>query len=162
MSAKADTLCWQSDSPEETVRIGEAIGRALVGGLAIGLIGPLGSGKTQLVKGIAQGNTTTEPAAVTSPTFVLVNEYSGRFSLFHLDVYRLNSPQEMLALGFDEFFSPEAVVIVEWADRVRDQMPSDTLWITLSATGENTRQLELLPCGSNAVECIQRCDSLGS
>lgn len=158
MTAEAKIYRWQSNSPDETVRMGETIGRALVGGLAIGLVGPLGSGKTQLVKGIAQGNATAEPAEVSSPTFVLVNEYPGRFSIFHLDVYRLNSPQELLALGFDEFLSPGAVVMAEWADRVRDQMPADTLWITLWAIAENVRQLELSPCGPIAVECLRGCD----
>lgn len=152
-----DKLHWRSSSPEQTIQMGDTIGRSLVGGMAIGLVGALGSGKTQLVKGIAQGNAEAEKPAVTSPTFVLVNEYPGRLLFFHLDVYRLKDARELATIGFDEMFAPDTVVVVEWADRVKGHMPEDTLWVTLAATGETTRRIDLEPFGPLAAQCVCAC-----
>jgi len=139
---------------EATIALGEAIGCSLVGGLTIGLVGPLGAGKTQLVKGIAKGNAVDDARRVTSPTFTLIHEYAGRLSLFHVDVYRLRNSAELLALGFDELADPGAVVVVEWADRVRGAMPDEALWITLTITGDTHRRISLLAAGDAATRCL--------
>jgi tRNA threonylcarbamoyladenosine biosynthesis protein TsaE len=107
----------------------------------IGLVGPLGAGKTHLVKGMAYGNAGDMPCEVTSPTFTLVHEYSGRHLLFHLDAYRLKRSTELCALGFDEMIREDAAVVVEWADRVPEAMPFDTLWIEIAPLGESSRRL---------------------
>jgi len=106
-----------SRSPEETLAIGEEWGRAAQRGWIIGLSGDLGAGKTQLVKGIARG--LGSPARVHSPTFALLNRYAGgRLPLFHLDLFRLNSPEEVFAAGLEEYLMPEeAVTVVEWIER---------------------------------------------
>ena len=106
-----------SRSPEETIAIGEAWGREAQRGWLIGLRGDLGAGKTQLVKGIAHG--LGSPARVHSPTFALLNEYpGGRLPLFHLDLYRLNSCEEIFGAGLDEYIlNPIGVTVVEWIDR---------------------------------------------
>ena len=106
-----------SRSPEETARLGEAWGREATSGWVIGLIGDLGAGKTQLVKGIARGLGVT--ARVHSPTFALVNEYSGgRLPLFHLDLYRLETPAQIIGAGLEEYLDqPAGVAVVEWMDR---------------------------------------------
>ena len=88
-----------SASVDETLAVGELLGRLLTGGLVIGLVGPLGAGKTQLVKGMAIGNGLDDAREVTSPTFTLVHEYPGKLPLFHLDAYRLSKPEELVALG---------------------------------------------------------------
>jgi tRNA threonylcarbamoyladenosine biosynthesis protein TsaE len=108
-----------SHSPEETELLGEKFGRAARRGLVIALTGDLGAGKTQLVKGIARGLGIA--ARVHSPTFTLVNEYTGgRLRLFHLDLYRLESSAQILAAGLEEFWQPDGVAVVEWAERMED------------------------------------------
>lgn len=106
-----------SHSPEQTLAIGEQWGRAAQPGWVIGLSGELGAGKTQLVKGIARG--LGSPARVHSPTFTLLNEYGGgRLPLFHLDLYRLNSPAEVMGAGLEEYLvNPTGVTVVEWIER---------------------------------------------
>ena len=108
-----------SHSPEETESLGEQLGRVARHGLVIALTGELGAGKTQLVKGIARG--LGSAARVHSPTFTLVNEYGdGRLKLFHLDLYRLETPGQILAAGLEEFFQPDGVAVIEWAERIYD------------------------------------------
>jgi len=105
-----------SHSPTETIALGEQWGRAAESGLVIGLSGDLGAGKTQFVKGLARGLGIVE--RVHSPTFALVNIYSGgRLTLFHLDLYRLETPQQIAAAGLDEYLTPAGVTVVEWAER---------------------------------------------
>ena len=96
--------------------LGAAIGRQLRGGEVIALVGPLGSGKTHLIKGIAAG--AQDRKEVNSPTFVIINEYEGRLRVYHIDAYRINSLAEFEMLGFDDLLSAESVVMIEWADKV--------------------------------------------
>src|SRR6185369_1969183 len=105
-----------SHSPAETEALGESWGRAVTRGLVIGLSGDLGAGKTQLVKGLARGLDIT--TRVHSPTFTLVNEYSGgRVRLFHLDLYRLETREQITAAGLEEYLQPDGVAVIEWAER---------------------------------------------
>src|SRR5208337_2719230 len=106
-----------SHSPAETEAFGESFGRAAEHGFVFAVSGALGAGKTQLVKGIARGLGVT--ARVHSPTFTLVNEYGGgRLKLFHLDLYRLETPAQILSAGIEEFLSPDGVAVIEWAERM--------------------------------------------
>jgi tRNA threonylcarbamoyladenosine biosynthesis protein TsaE len=105
-----------SHSPEETLALGEAWGRAAGVGLVIGLTGDLGAGKTQLAKGIARGLGIT--GRVHSPTFTLVNEYAGgRLPMFHVDLYRLQTAGQVANAGLEEYFQPAGVSVIEWAER---------------------------------------------
>jgi tRNA threonylcarbamoyladenosine biosynthesis protein TsaE len=114
-----------SHSPAETESLGEKFGRAAERGTVIALSGELGAGKTQFVKGLARGLGIA--ARVHSPTFTLVNEYEGgRLRLFHLDLYRLETREQILSAGLDEFFQPDGVAVIEWAER----MASDELQAT--------------------------------
>jgi tRNA threonylcarbamoyladenosine biosynthesis protein TsaE len=108
-----------SHSPAETESLGERWGRAARHGLVIGLSGDLGAGKTQLVKGVARGLDIA--VRVHSPTFSLVNEYAGgRLKLFHLDLYRLESREQILSAGLEEYLQPDGVTVVEWVERLED------------------------------------------
>ncbi|MGA2094260.1 MAG: tRNA (adenosine(37)-N6)-threonylcarbamoyltransferase complex ATPase subunit type 1 TsaE [Sedimentisphaerales bacterium] len=108
-----------TNSPQETIDFGRRFGSQLRGGEVIALCGPLGSGKTHLIKGIVKGldaeGTVNE---VTSPTFVLVNEYAGRLDIFHIDAYRLDSIAQFEQIGFDDYCYPGSVVLIEWADKI--------------------------------------------
>src|SRR5271166_5340197 len=108
-----------SHSPAETEALGETLGRGAQTGFVFALTGDLGAGKTQLVKGIARGLGVT--ARVHSPTFTLANEYAGgRLKLFHLDLYRLETPAQILSAGVEEYLSPAGVAVIEWAERIYD------------------------------------------
>jgi tRNA threonylcarbamoyladenosine biosynthesis protein TsaE len=124
-------------------RLGTALANTLPPGSVIALIGTLGAGKTRLVQGVAaavgipRGN-------VTSPTFVLVNEYlGGRLPIYHFDTYRLKDDDEFLNLGPDEYFDSTGITFVEWADRVADLLPAERLEIIIEVTGETTRQIQI-------------------
>jgi tRNA threonylcarbamoyladenosine biosynthesis protein TsaE len=112
-----------SNSPEETYRLGAEFAASAQAGLVLGLVGDLGAGKTQYVKGFAAGLGISE--RVHSPTFTLVNEYrSGRLPCYHLDLYRLESAEQILAAGLEQYFNPQdGVTVIEWFDRARDQVP---------------------------------------
>ncbi len=106
-----------SHSPAETESLGETWGRAAVRGQVLALSGDLGAGKTQLVKGLARGLGVT--ARVHSPSFTLVNEYGGgRLRLFHLDLYRLETPEQLHSAGVEEYLDPDGVSVIEWAERL--------------------------------------------
>jgi tRNA threonylcarbamoyladenosine biosynthesis protein TsaE len=109
-------VTYISHSPADTQALGETWGRMAESGLVIGLCGDLGAGKTELVKGLARG--LSVPARVHSPTFALVNVYSGgRLTLFHLDLYRLDTPEQIRAAGLEEYLRPAGLAVIEWADR---------------------------------------------
>jgi len=108
-----------SHSPADTESLGEKLGRAATRGLVIALTGDLGAGKTQFVRGLARGLDIA--SRVHSPTFTLVNEYSGgRLKLFHLDLYRLETAHQILTVGVEEYLSPDGVAVMEWAERLED------------------------------------------
>jgi tRNA threonylcarbamoyladenosine biosynthesis protein TsaE len=140
----------ESCSVEQTRRIGQGIGEALEARDAVALIGGLGAGKTQLVKGIAAGAGVRDPAAVNSPTFVIVNEYPGRLVLYHIDAYRLAGPGELIAIGVEEMLESESAVVIEWADRVMEVLPADRLIVRMAISGPTRRRIEFVPSGSRA------------
>jgi tRNA threonylcarbamoyladenosine biosynthesis protein TsaE len=129
-----------SHSPQETIELGTVIGRQLKGGEVIAIVGPLGSGKTHLIKGIAAGAGATDTRAVNSPTFVIINQYAGRFDIYHIDAYRIDSIAEFEMLGFDDLCYPESVVLIEWADKVEAILGSmDPIRIDLSHADKTSR-----------------------
>ena len=111
-----------STSPAQTLAIGEKLGRQLKGGEVVAVTGPLGSGKTHLIKGIAHGAAAVDCQRVNSPTFVIINQYTGTgpLTVYHVDAYRLGSLEQFEMLGFDDLLSPDSVVLIEWADKVAD------------------------------------------
>jgi tRNA threonylcarbamoyladenosine biosynthesis protein TsaE len=133
------------ESEEETGRLGRAIAEVIEPGTVIGLVGPLGAGKTRLVRAIAE-SLGVEPGAISSPTFVLIQEYDGRLPVFHFDTYRLPSPAAFEDLGPADYWDA-GVSLVEWADRVAGLLPEGRWTITLEPTGPASRgaRIELPP-----------------
>lgn len=130
--------------PGRTFAFGRRLGQVLQAGDFVALTGPLGAGKTQLIKGLAAGLGVPGEQPVVSPTFVLVREYVGRLKLYHIDAYRLRAADELLALGLDEMLAePGSVVAVEWADRVAGAVPAQAGWIDLEHAGRSLRRVRL-------------------
>ena len=126
---------YLSHSPEETEHIGEMLGRRLRPGTVVAYRGGLGMGKTAFTRGLARG-----AGRVTSPTFTIVNEYDGATPLFHFDMYRLGSSDELFDIGWEDYLTRGGVCAVEWSERVDDAMPADTLWVDIArGTGESDR-----------------------
>jgi tRNA threonylcarbamoyladenosine biosynthesis protein TsaE len=134
-----------SSSVERTVEFGFKIGSRMKGGEVIGLSGPLGSGKTYLIKGIAKGaGAQDKNIPINSPTFVIVNEYIGRLDIYHIDAYRIASPGEFEMIGFDEFCYPRSVVLIEWADKVKQGLQGiDYVRIELCYQSQHQRRIHI-------------------
>jgi tRNA threonylcarbamoyladenosine biosynthesis protein TsaE len=132
-----------STSPEQTIALGRAFGERVQPGAIVGLKGGLGAGKTQFVRGVAQGLNATD--RVHSPTFALINEYrSGRLPIFHIDLYRLETPEAILSAGLDDFFQQcDGVTLIEWFERLDSAGMSNlaTHIIRFEVTGDNERKI---------------------
>lgn len=129
---------------EQTMTIGRQIGKLANPGDVICLIGDLGTGKTHLTKGIAEGLDIHEH--ITSPTFNIVNEYDGKLKFYHFDVYRVNDPDEIAAIGFDEYIFSDGVSVIEWANYIEELIPDEHLTITIEKVNnenENLRKITL-------------------
>jgi tRNA threonylcarbamoyladenosine biosynthesis protein TsaE len=136
-----------SKSPEETFRIGRILADGLQAGDVVALTGELGSGKTCLTQGIACGLGVPDGYAVTSPTFTLINEYPGRqMALYHLDVYRLTGCADLPDMGYDEYLSCRGVMVIEWAEKIREAVPVDSLCIVMTYLEEYIRKIEISVC----------------
>jgi len=143
-----------SKSVNNTLKIGKAIARNLRQGDIICLFGELGTGKTVLTKGIAQG-LGIESSRIVSPSFILMRLHTqGRLPLYHFDLYRLKSPQDIMALGYEECLYDEGVTVIEWADRLRYLLPTDYLKIDLSIKGNEQRLFELEAFGRHYKELL--------
>lgn len=154
-TSSSEPFEFVSHSEAHTETLGQAIASALDAGDVIGLVGNLGAGKTRLVKAIATGMG-ADPADVTSPTFVLIQEYHGRLTLYHFDTYRLGDSDEFLELGADEMLYGDGVCFVEWSDRVADVLPADILRIEIEHVSETTRRFRILPTGNRPTELLEK------
>lgn len=146
-----------TNSEGETEALGAALGRLIQAGDVLALVGDLGAGKTCLTRGIARGLGIDEP--VTSPTFILVAEYTAAagFPLYHADCYRLEqAAAEAQAIGLDELLLDGGVAVVEWAERIEPLLPPDHLRITLIALDDKRRELAFEPHGPRAAEIARR------
>ncbi len=142
-----------------TARLGAALAEALPDGTTVALCGTLGAGKTRLVQAIAEA-AGIDRRDVISPTFVLIKEYHGRRTICHMDAYRLKDEDEFAELGPDEYFESDAVVFVEWADRVEAELPKERIEIQIEITGEHSRQFTIAAAGSRYEQTIARLQTL--
>jgi len=128
-------------SEEETREIGRAIGKGLLPGDIICLIGELGSGKTTITQGIAQG--VGVRSFVSSASFKLINEYEGRIPVYHFDLFRLDKLSEVEELGYREYFYNQGVTIIEWAEKIKPLWPEERIEIELKIVSENAREIRI-------------------
>jgi len=151
-------FCYISRGESDTRHLGEIVGRAAEPGDVVGLQGELGAGKTQFVKGLAVGAGAQSHDLVTSPTFVLLNSYSGRIPVRHYDLYRLESP-DLEALGYFDLL-PGSVTVLEWSDKAGDLL-GDRLEIRIETTGPTTRELRATAAGPRGRALAARIRKLG-
>lgn len=142
-------------TPEDTEALGKRLADLLKPGSVVALIGPLGAGKTALTQAVARGLGVTE--RLSSPTFTVVQEYrSGRIPLYHFDVYRVNDPDDLFELGFEEYLHGDGACFIEWADLVEDMLPEDTIHIRLDYGGwEEERTCEISGADLPVLEELQ-------
>jgi len=129
----------------ETIREGEKLGGTLSPGAVVALCGELGAGKTAFTRGLAVGLGIS--MNVSSPTFTIVNEYSGKIPLFHFDMYRLNDEDELFDIGWDDYLERGGVCVVEWSDKVPGAFPPGTVFIKFDNLGGDTRRLDFITEG---------------
>jgi tRNA threonylcarbamoyladenosine biosynthesis protein TsaE len=152
----SEVLTLDATDLDATNRLGRRLAELLPPGTVVALFGPLGAGKTHFVRAVAEGLGLTYPHAVSSPTFVLIQEYPARLPVYHFDAYRLSSAGEFLDLGAHEYFQGEGVCLVEWADRVAACLPADHLRITITPTGENSRRFTLESTGETSAGIVRK------
>jgi tRNA threonylcarbamoyladenosine biosynthesis protein TsaE len=153
-----EPLEFEAHGESETDALGALLANAAEPGLVVGLIGPLGAGKTRLVRATATA-LGADPSSVNSPTFVLIQEYFGRLPVFHFDTYRLRDVRAFVELGADEYFSGDGVCFVEWADRVGSELPRDLLRIEVSVLAPTVRHFRVSASGrvsQRALACLKK------
>lgn len=128
-------------SVDETKNLGKIIGTAVTSGTVLALTGDLGSGKTSFVQGLARGLEVPDDYYITSPSYTLINEYPGRYPLFHVDLYRISDPMDMEDIGLYEILHNSGVVAIEWADRIEQKLLPDSINIHFELTGDKTRKI---------------------
>ncbi len=133
----------RTQSPQETQSLGVKIGQKLNPGDVIALIGDLGTGKTCLTQGITRGVGIAPDEVVSSPSYILINEYNGNIPIYHIDLYRIETAAEIAELGLGEYVDGNGICIIEWADRMDDTLPDNCIKIHMTWIDENTRSITI-------------------
>jgi len=154
-------MVFQTSSTSQTIRIGKRLGRLLQSGDVVALVGDLGTGKTQFIKGLAEGVGVGRATYVSSPSFTLINEYPGRVSLYHIDLFRLESEKEAEGLGLEEYVRGNGITAIEWADKILSLLPEELLWVHIHYTGKNTRSIEIIPNGKRYEVLMKKMSEFG-
>ena len=134
-------LTFFTHSADETTALGYKIGKKLKKGDIIAMQGTLAAGKTTITKGIAQALDISEE--ITSPTFCLISEYYGKMPLYHMDVYRLDGTEEFINLGVDDMLYGDGVCIIEWSEKIMDELPKNTIILRIFPQDDNSRKIEI-------------------
>jgi len=151
---KEQHAIWKTHSGEETIDLGRKLGAVLGKGDVIALAGGLGSGKTCFTKGVALGLGVSPDTVITSPSFALMNQYEGRCTLFHMDVYRLGSVSDFLDTGLDEYLYGDGVTVMEWADRWQEILPDWRLEVQFTILDAQIRRIIMSGWKPRALEIV--------
>jgi tRNA threonylcarbamoyladenosine biosynthesis protein TsaE len=130
-------------SSEETIELGRKIGEVLKPGDILGFYGELGSGKTTMIKGIAMGLGVKEENLVKSPSFIMINEYKGRFPIYHIDLYRIKNTGEILSIGLDDYLYSDGVCLIEWAEKAEGDLPENLIKVELEVVKPEERKVTI-------------------
>lgn len=149
-------MIFQTNSTSETIRLGKKIGRLLIAGDVVALVGELGVGKTQFIKGLASGIGIKNSRYISSPSFTLINEYQGKVPFYHIDLFRLKTEEEAEELGLDEYYHGKGITAIEWADKIPFLLPKELFWIQITYTGVHTRSIEMTGKGKRYEELIKK------
>ena len=152
-------LIFEAFSEADTARLGAALAEVLPDGTTVALCGTLGAGKTRLVQAIAEAAGVNRRDVV-SPTFVLIQQYHGRRTIYHIDAYRLRDDDEFRALGPEEYFESDGLALIEWADRVRACLPVERVEIHIEVTGPESRRFEVAAIGQRYAAAIGQLEGL--
>jgi len=132
-----------TNSSEETIALGKKIGEVLKPGDVLGFYGELGSGKTTMIKGIAIGLGVKEENLVKSPSFIMINEYKGRYPIYHIDLYRIKNTEEILSIGLDEYIYGDGVCLIEWAEKAEGDLPENLIKVELEVVKPEERRVTI-------------------
>jgi tRNA threonylcarbamoyladenosine biosynthesis protein TsaE len=130
-------------SSEETITLGKKIGEVLKPGDILGFYGELGSGKTTMIKGIAIGLGVKEENLVKSPSFIMINEYKGRYPIYHIDLYRIKNTEEILSIGLDDYLYGDGVCLIEWAEKAEKELPENIIKVELEVINPEERKITI-------------------
>ncbi len=155
MTTDSDRFVFDAADEAATAVLGAALAELLPDGTTVALRGTLGAGKTRLVQAIAEA-AGIDRRDVVSPTFMLIQEYQGRRSVYHIDAYRLRDEDEFLELGPDEYFESDGLTLIEWADRVEGCLPKTRVDVYIEVTGARSRRFEIIAVGAQSGELIER------
>lgn len=153
------TANFITENSDETKQIGQAIGRLLASGDIVLLFGELGTGKTCLTQGIADGIGIDEGQHVTSPSYILINVYTGKIPIYHIDLYRIQDPDALYELGLAEYLYGEGVCVVEWADRMTN-LPKDYLKIVLEWIDLERRRFQVSSVGNGYDKIVSKLSEI--
>ncbi len=144
---------YHTNSPEETIALGRKLAAELAPPKLVLLRGELGAGKTTLVKGIAEGFAAAKQEDVTSPTFTLIHEYRGpKTTVYHIDLYRVDTPRQLETLGLDDLFGPDTVILIEWGEKFSRFVRERDIEIAITSSGDTERQIEVTGKGASVTQ----------
>lgn len=152
----SDNFEITTDSVESTKRLGEKIGSLVNIRTVFALTGELGSGKTSFVQGLAKGIDVPDNYYITSPSFTLINEYPGRYRLFHIDLYRIEDSNDFENIGLYEVLEENGVIAIEWADKLSEELLSECVTIQLEISNENSRKISITAYGLEGISLLRR------
>ena len=159
--AKSSTKLIQitTRSIVETKALGQKMGTCISGEIVLALTGELGSGKTSFVQGLAKGLDIPDDYYITSPTYTLINEYPGRYPLFHVDLYRIEDPFAFEDIGLYEILYGKSVVAIEWADRLHENLPAEHVAIHFEILDDETRKICITASGRKGINLIRKVEN---